>query len=222
MAFAGEATAQHSLALAVNLRFVLAAIWDNAFSDVAIENVELAVEMRPEAVLYELDSVVYDRGAVVPGQTLEIGCVLRRMRGERVTRTVTVQIPEDTRPGSELILGVGSPDRIDAFLGRTLARRLQSAEEIGAVIGILQDLRPANRLTTILYRRSGGVVSRGEAYSQLPPTAAHLLSETQEPIRGGTAANSVVLREEVELDGPVIGGERIRLRVRNGREEESR
>ena len=88
-----------------------------------------------------------------------------------------------------------------------------SASDLASVVGVLGDLRAANRLTAVLYHQASGVVSRGVAYNDLPPTAQKLLSAR--PRSTGTSAIRVadLIRTEQVLDGPVEGGVVVRLQV---------
>ena len=68
-------------------------------------------------------------------------------------------------------------------------------------------------MTAVFYHPAPGVVSRGVAYTDLPPSARKLLSAR--PRSGGTSATRVadLMRTEQVLDGPVDGGIIVRLQV---------
>jgi len=217
MAFAGSQGLDPGVAVAGSLFGLLRGLWDNPFAEVEVERVELELEVRLEPVSYRVESLHYDRGSLRPGQPLQVRCVLREHRGGLVTHDLAVRLPEQLPRRGTLTLAVGSPAGIDGVLGNLLARRLQTARNLEAVIDALVDQRSAHRLTAVVYQPGGAAVSRGIAYSELPPTAERLL--TLGPSRPDAARRRLVSplgRAEVELDGPVEGGLQIRLKIDRG------
>jgi hypothetical protein len=192
---------------------MLGSLWVNPFAEIEIEGVEITVRVEPQVRRYQVEELHYDRGPLRPGQTLSVHCVLRPYRGETVTRRFDLTVPRDLPPNARLTLVIGSPDRVDRALGQPLARRFRSASDLASVVEVLGDLRASNRLTAVLYHPASGVVSRGVAYTDLPPSAQKLLSAR--PRSGGTSATRVadLMWTEQVLDGPVDGGIVVRLQV---------
>ena len=225
MAFSGSQGIDPTLALAGTLFSILLGLWDNPVEEVVVEGLDVAIDVKTEPVSYRIESVHYDRGRLRPGETLQVRCVLREHRGETVTRELSLPLPERLPRRGTLTLAVSSPAGINQALGNPLARRLRTARDMRAVIDALVDQRSAHRLTAVVYERGGAVVSRGVAYSELPPTAEKLLSleaSTAEP--NARPLVSPLGRAEVELDGPVEGGVQVRLKIERGfgTEEEER
>ena len=112
--------------------------------------------------------------------------------------------------GLEAELGFRLFDRIPGGLVPTTSAldALASAEAMRSA---------AHRLTAVVYRSGSALVSRGEAFAELPPTVERLLSTQLSSSARRTALASPLARAEIELDGPVAGGARLRLRV--GRKE---
>jgi hypothetical protein len=207
-----------AIGVAVTLQQLLGSLWVNPFDEVQIEGVEISVQVEPHVRRYQVEELHYDRGPLREGQTLTVYCVLRPYRGENVTRRFDLVVPEGLPKNSRLALAVGSPDQIDRALGQPLARRYRSASDLAAVVDVLGDLRAANRLTAVIYQQAPGVVSRGVAYADLPPSAQKLLSAR--PRSGGTTTTRVadLVRTEQVMDGPVDGGVVVRLQVDSGLE----
>jgi hypothetical protein len=192
---------------------------------VVVEGLDVAIDVKTEPVSYRVESVHYDRGRLRPGETLQVRCVLREHRGETVTRELSLPLPEQLPRRGTLTLAVSSPAGINQALGNPLARRLRTARNMRAVIDALVDQRSAHRLTAVVYERGGAVVSRGVAFSELPPTAEKLLSLAAPTAqRNARPLVSPLGRAEVELDGPVEGGVQVRLKIERGfgTEEEER
>jgi hypothetical protein len=222
MVFAGEGSPPASLAIAQALQGRLSQLWGNPFSFPEVEGLELEVKVLAEAHRYQLDALLYDRGPLHAGQTLEVQCVLRKYRGDSRTETLKLQVPSDIAEGTKLTLAVGSPAQIDRALGRPIAERLKSARDLGSTLRALGDMRSAHRLTAVLFRQAGGVVSRGAAFEQLPPTAEHLLATRSSAGGAARTAVSSLARAEVELNGPVEGGLAVKLQVDSALEAEEK
>ncbi|HXV76289.1 MAG TPA: hypothetical protein VD788_08215 [Candidatus Polarisedimenticolaceae bacterium] len=205
--------ADPAIGVAAAVQQVLGTLWINPFSEVELDKLALEVRVDAEVRSYRVDDLHYDRGLLRPGQNLTVECVLRKYRGETVSRSFEIHVPDDLPADANLALVVGSPTEVDRALGRPLARRYGSVEDVRAVIDILADLRAANRLTAVLYRSSPGVVSRGAAYSDLPPSAERLMTASPGTPSSRNTTVSELFRTEVELDGPVEGGVVVRLRV---------
>ena len=87
MAFAGEGTSNPSISLAVMLQQTLIGLWGNPFEEISIESVKLDVTVDTDVAHYYVDSLLFDRGPLRPGDTLDVDVVLLRYRGDRVTRS---------------------------------------------------------------------------------------------------------------------------------------
>jgi hypothetical protein len=207
-----------AVGVAVTLQQMLGSLWLNPFGEVQLEGIEIAVRVEPQVRRYRIEELNYDRGPLRPGQTLTVHCVLRPYRGENVTRRFDLTVPEDLPDNARLALAIGSPDQVDRALGQPLSRRYRSASDLAAVVDVLGDLRASNRLTAVIYHQASGVVSRGVAYSDLPPSAQKLLSARASA--GGASKTRVadLVRVEQVLDGPVDGGIVVRLQVDSGLE----
>jgi len=216
LAHAGDGAADPGLAIAADLQGMLSALWANRFSVPRVERIELDVDVRPESRRYRIEGLRYDRGPLRPGQLFEVQCVLSRYRGETLTKTLRVRLPESFAGMDTLLLAVGPPSQIERALGRPIEERVKSAADLDAMIRALGERRGAQRLTAVLYRRAGSVVSRGAEYGALPPTAEHLLSARSSGGASKRTPVSLLSREEIELDGPVEGGLAVRLRIDPG------
>lgn len=213
LAHAGAGLADPALAIAADLQQTISALWLNRFTAPRVESIELEVQVRPEVRRYRIEGLRYDRGPLRPGQRFEFECVMSRYRGESVTRTLQVRLPDSFAGMDSLLLAVGPPDQIERALGRPIEESVSSAADLETMVRALSRRRGAQRLTAVLYRRAGTVVSRGAEYGALPPTAERLLASRSS---GGAAQRSPVsllAREELEMDGPVEGGLAVRLRI---------
>jgi hypothetical protein len=213
MAFAGERAPDPGLSVAGEIQQTLSTLWLNPFDQVEVGAIELEVAVAPEARRYRIEALHYDRGPLRPGQSLELHCVLRKHRGETITQRIELAIPPGIAREETLILAVGPPQQTQRALGRPLDQRLNSARDLGSMIQALGERRSAHRLTAVLFRRAGGVVSSGAEYGDLPPTAERLLASRGAAGRSKRTKVALLAREEIELDGPVEGGLAVRLTI---------
>ena len=214
MAFSAAQAGDPSLAVAGQLFGTMLRLWDNPFQQVEIEGIELSVDVQRQPISYRVENIHYDRGPLHPGQTLTVQCVLREHRGETVTRELSFALPEQLPRSGTLTLAVSNPAGIEQALGRPLSRRLGSVGDLRSLVRALSDLRSNHRLTGVIFEPGGAVVARGMAYTELPPTAAKLLSLRATPRdRKAGPLVSPLSRAEIELAGPVHGGGQIRLRI---------
>jgi hypothetical protein len=220
MAYAGDGSSNPGLGIAQTLHQILTQLWINPFSYPEVDGIELQVDVKDEAHMYRLEALRYDRGPLRPGQTLEVECILRKYREESVTETFELEVPRGLPRGTTLTLAVGPPDKIDQALGHQIVERLRSAKDLGAALRALGEMKSPHRLTAVLFREAGGVVSRGAAYEQLPPTAEHLLATRSATDATVRTKYSSLARSEIELNGPVEGGLAVKLLVDSDLETE--
>lgn len=211
LAYAGEGQSNPSIAIAGGLLQTLLQLWRNPYTELVVEGIDLRIDVTREIAQYRVDSLIYDRGPLRPGQTLDVTCRLRQYRGETVTHDFHIKLPDELRAGIALTLAIGTPQEIEKALGYPIARRLRSAKEIGSVIEALGGLRSPHRLTAVLFERAKGVVTRGAALPALPPTAEHLISRRAASTETVRTYVTPLLRLEHELDGPVSGGLAVKL-----------
>jgi hypothetical protein len=219
---AGDGAVDPLVSVARTVQQILSMLWNNPFERPAVEGIDVDVDLVPALNRYFVETVTYDRKAVRPGGTIQVHVALRPWRGETISRTFELRVPHGVDDGDELRLAVGPPSQIEKALGKPLVRRLQTADDLAGVLRVLGDFQSEHRLVAVLYDDSPTIVRGGAAFSQLPPTAAHLLSRGT---RSGTAFRSKVSRlatSQLEMDGPVTGGLVIRVEVDSGAPEGSK
>jgi hypothetical protein len=219
---AGDGAVSPLISVASAVQQNLAMLWNNPFERPVVEGIDVEVDLVQELHRYFVETVNYDRKAVRPGGTIRAQVALRPWRGDTILRTFELRVPHGIADGKELRLAVGPPSQIQRALGNPLARRLQTAGDLRAVLGVLGEMRSDHRLMAVLYHESPTIVRGGASFSQLPPTAAHLLSGGS---RSGSTFRSPVSRlatSQQEMDGPIVGGLAIRVDVDNSAPEDSK
>jgi hypothetical protein len=217
MAFSGDPATNPALAVATRVQAVLHELYRNRFRVPEVQGIRLDLRVSLDRLQYEVVSLLHDRSPVEPGQELGVDCMLWRYRGEALKRSLRVSIPRDLVPGTEVRLAVGDAGFVDRALGWSLSRRLSSARDLAGLVRALADVQSTHRLTAVLYRPAEGVVADGAVFAGLPPTARRLVRD------GGARSRTeavVLSRSDVELDGPLTGGQIAPLVV--GRERRAR
>ena len=113
--------------LAGALQQILQALLRSGLGAVAVDGIDLDVDVVAAPVAYTLKDLLFDRGPVRPGSTLRVTAVLSAHGGAELRRTLEVPIPAGISPGTPLALAVGSPNDLDTVSGRPRAGRLASA-----------------------------------------------------------------------------------------------
>lgn len=75
----------------------------NPFYPVGIKSIEIWVELTPNHQTAKLERVFIRQSKYKPGDTVEIGAVLRPFKGERVTKIIKINLPENMPNGSATI-----------------------------------------------------------------------------------------------------------------------
>lgn len=214
MSFASGGGTDPTMAIATEVLMTLTNLGLNPFDELEIEGLTLEIDAHLGATSYQVEEVQYSRRELEPGAPLRIRCILRKYRGGTVAHELELALPERLADDDGLMLVVGSPMQVERALGDPLTARLRSAVDLDSVVRIFLERRAAHRLTAVIYRSGGALVSRGGAYSELPLTAERLLA-TQAASRSSPRSSFVspLARSDVELDGPIRGGVQVRLRV---------
>jgi hypothetical protein len=216
MAFSGEGAGNPAVAAAGRVQLVLSALFANRFATPQVESIEMEFELRHGRHEYGVETLLYDRGPVRPGETRRFEAVLRGYRGERIRRAFDVVFPSDLTPGSPLLLAVGADSFLGRASGQTLAKKVATSDDLPALVRALGTLRSSHRLTAGLYRPADGFVAAGDLLDELPGSASRLLASGHAQSTRTPTRAAELLRLETPMDGPVLGGATARLRVQDG------
>jgi hypothetical protein len=193
------------------LAAVAAYLMNSSFSspELASASVELTSEEALERAVI-VDAVPL-RTIVAPGETLSVRVRLRPHDLPEITRVVQVEIPSGLADGPlDLIVADGA-----SWTAYDFQMRPSTPASFADELRFVARLRPSTRLVLAFERRDLGVAMGGENVV-VPPSV--LLT-----LRAGLAANldstsqQVVSLMEEPMTSSVLGGERIRLEVRQDR-----
>ena len=157
-------------AIAGPLRFLM----NNPFERLTLDSVTVTAEVRPTRDQWTLRSARLASRSVRPGGRATVVCELQHWRGERVTRSLSLTIPEEAPPGRYAVW-VGGGAELNRFesIRTPAAFRPTSLEEAWRRLGTMHS---ADALYGGLYASAPQITDGGREYPELPETAALLMS----------------------------------------------
>jgi hypothetical protein len=136
----------------------------NVHEDVTIAGVTLNVTASEDTRTAVLDRVSIGASSVKPGQTVPVTIKARTYRGDTVTRTVPIRIPDHAR-GAVSILVADAVRTVQADPRDASPAQLQSLPQI---VTALRSVRRGNRFYVRFVTPDAGAVVRGESLQALP------------------------------------------------------
>ena len=198
--FSGD---QSSMGAASSVMTPINVLLRNAFEDVQIESINLAVDASEEPRTATLERAWIDTVSVKPGSTVALKILLRTYRGEELTRTLPLQIPANARGAVSIMVADGV--RLAQFESRELTPQPAQTRGLPQMIRLLNNVRKNNRLYVRLISPDGGAVVKGESLSSLPPSVLAVMESDR---NGGSfrPLQSALLGEwELAVDHVITG-----------------
>lgn len=147
-------------------------LWDNPFHQPKMKSVDVSVELAPQTRIAMIDEVWTDTEDAKPGDSVTLYVRMKTYRHEEVTRSIKVQVPEDT-PNGMLSLFVSD--------GKSMERLFNSLqtgyESYTSLVNSLQGTRKSDDLHVLLVSDQRGVANGTQMYSELPPSVMELFSQ---------------------------------------------
>lgn len=173
----------------------------NRFYPVRVQKVDMKVEILPEHPTAQIQRIFLKEGKFQPGETVEVGVVLKPFKAEPVTRTISIDLPKDMPTGRmPLIVRGTAGGSMGMMMGGPQMDPEGGAPQggPGAVIENVQQLirkyleRDKNNelVARIMLPRSAITIS-GEKLPGLPPTISDAMRSSK-----ATAVGSE--REEIK------------------------
>ena len=181
----------------------------NAFEDVELEGLDLEIDASEQARSATLERAWIDGARPRPGTTVDLKVLLRTYRGEEITRTLPVAIPENARGSISLMVSDGT--RLSQWEARELHIQPLQTRGLPHMIRVLNSARKNNRLYVRLLGRDRGAIVKGESLSSLPPSVLAVMEADR---NGGSfrPLRSAMLGEwEISTDYAVIGSRTLTL-----------
>jgi hypothetical protein len=174
-------------AIAGPMRFLM----NNPFERLTLDSVDVTADLRPTREQWSVRSARLASRSVRPGGQAVVVCDLQHWRGEHVTRSLTLTVPEEAPPGRYAVWVGGGAElaRFEAI--RTPAAfRPTSLDEAWRRLGTMHS---TDALYGGLYASAPQITDGGRDYPELPETAALLMT-------GGTITPDRRRSETATLD----------------------
>lgn len=192
------------------IAFIYHVLMGNEFEPVKVSGINLRLRYVEEPRIARIDRIWCDRDTVRAGETVSLSVAMRPYREPGVTRTLEIQIPEETRPG-KLLLQVGN--------GLSMSRREHSAPEmvprnLDQLILLINHLRTNDKVYVLLTREEGETVIRGERFSHLPLSRASVLLKAQVNEDHLYTTKRRILEDSIDTPYVIYGNRSLILEVR--------
>lgn len=149
-------------------------ISDNSFGPPPIESIKVEIDSRPATEVTYLEAVYLHEEKVQSGQSVHLTLRMKNHQGERVTRRVSFQLPEEVRKERVEILVADaiSADQVE-YEGFYTASRFEH------VLQRLEELKRRDTIYIKVMRRSPGISLEGQHLAGLPPSTLTLLKNAK-------------------------------------------
>jgi hypothetical protein len=212
------------------LRQIIQMLQFNQFYPVSLKKVEMEVELIPSHQTARLDRIFVRQGKYKPGETIEIGAVLRPFKGERITKTIKIKLPsnlqngpatiqvsggstttpsilepsiEDTEPESSIIM---------SFTTQPSNSAMSSVENIQQLVKKFLERDKNNELVAKIILPKPIPSISGEKFSNLPPSINSVMKTTK-------ATALATERNEIKVVTPtewiISGSQRLTITIQS-------
>lgn len=168
----------------------------NPFYPVAIKSVHLSVRIESKRQTATVERVFVRKGRYEPGEVVDLGVVLKPYRGQPVTRSVSLVLPQSLRNGRYTLQVRGglapSLTILPGLVIRTTAPEQAPPTSLQQMVNRFLERERNNDLVVRLLLTTSTVNIGGERFSQMPPTMGALM-------RSGKSSALRLERDEVKL-----------------------
>lgn len=151
-------------------------ILNNEYHPATISGINLNLQYSDERKVARVERVWCGRERARPGGKVPLTVTLQPYRGEKITRTFEMTVPEELTPG-RLIVQVGD--------GQTVSRKEEQTagefhpKDLAQLIWLINHLRTNDKLYVILTRPDNGILLQGARLPDLPPSKALVMVRPQ-------------------------------------------
>ena len=183
-----------------DLSSLMGLLSSNSFYPLAVKSVNMTVTIQNKHNTAEIDHVFVTQSKFAPGDTVQVGVVLKPYKQPRYTQYLSVKIPQSTPDGILPLSVQGGDDGGGGGGGSILALLLGGAApaassgpsaNVGQLVKHFEEKPQNNQLVARLTLPTNAVTVHGEKLAGLPPT---LSSVMQSPRTTGYRA----VRDEVK------------------------
>jgi hypothetical protein len=187
-------------------------LFANSVATPRLSKVDLQIDLLPERRIATVDSVWTSRSEAAPGENVTVKTFLRPYRGERIERSVTLQIPRGLASGEHRIL-VSDADTLNRM--QSAAGQLNRFLDLPQTLSLIEQERSNNKLYISILEPSPTVYYEDKALTNLPGSVMNVFQANRNPSRpllsaGETASERIAL----EFDQVITGSAYARIRIK--------
>lgn len=186
-------------------------LFANSVTPPRLSKVDLQIDLLPERRIAAVDSVWTSRAEAAPGENVTVKAFLRPYRGERIERSVTLQIPRGLASGDHRIL-VSDAETLNRM--QSAAGQLNRFLDLPQTLSLIQQERSNNKLYISILEPSPTVYYEDKALTNLPGSVMNVLQGSRNPGRPLlSAAETATERIALEFDHVITGSAYARIRI---------
>jgi hypothetical protein len=176
----------------------------SGFEDIDVSGVTVDISSSDTKYTGTLERVSLDRTEARRGETVEVTAFVRTESGKQFVQRIPVEIPSDVPPG-QLILFVGD----GSTLQQASAAQSFVPQNLGQLVGAINNVKKNDRLYVKLYRVTPGAVIGTSEMPNLPPSVVATLNSDRAS-GGYTQTNlSPIYEKELPPAEFVISGQQL-------------
>ncbi|GIV15869.1 MAG: hypothetical protein KatS3mg022_1304 [Armatimonadota bacterium] len=168
----------------------------NPFYPLAVKSVDLRVRIESKRQTATIERVFVRKGRYEPGETVQLGVVLKPYRGQPVTREVSLTLPQSLRSGRYTLQVRGgmqpSLTLLPGLVIRTATPEQAPPTSVQQMVNRFLERERNNDLVVRLLLPTSTVDIGGERFSQMPPTMGALM-------RSGKSSALRLERDDLKL-----------------------
>lgn len=185
-------------------------ILNNEYHPSQIRGINLFLDYADARRTARVTRVWCEKDRVKAGETVALTVTLRPFRGEEMTRTFYLTIPEELSPG-KLALQVGD--------GQTVSRKEEEGtqefhpRDLSQLIWLINHIRTNDRLYVILTRPDNGLLIQGTRMPDLPPSKSLVMLRPQTEGNFLRVGHRAIGEESIPTDYAIRGYKSLTLEV---------
>lgn len=169
-----------------DLQSLLATLTANPFYPIGIRSVKMKVVIEPRRDTAQIERIFLKQSRFEPGETIQVGVVIKPYKQERIVRNVEVRIPASITSGSlTLLVQGGGFAPLSLMTSPTGGLTVRSGSDASSASNIAQLVRrfvereKNNDLVARLLLPTTAITVGGEKLTSLPPTIADVMRSTR-------------------------------------------
>ena len=211
------------IASVMELNQLLSMLRLNSFYPVDIKSVNVAVTILPKHQTARLERVFVKESKFKPGDTIEIGAVLKPFKSDRVTKTIKLELPKSIPDGRMTLevygggmgRGLGpsvlsDPSGPSVVGGPTMSSQAPTMENLKQVIKKFLERDKNNELVARIVLPQSAPMIAGEKFAGLPPSMLEAMKSAKTTALG---TERVEIKKVMPADWVISGSQRISITV---------